>query len=98
MDISYHMYQQGPDVLLAACDKELLGRTLEDGNIHLEVKEGFYGGKKIDEEGLSSIFTETTIANLVGEKTVQTAIEEGFGSEEDVLLIEDVPHLQVVRA
>ncbi len=97
MKISYQIYDQQHEKLLAACDKDLLGETLREGDLHLEVKESFYGGNEIEEEKMVTQFESSTIANLVGEKTVDLALENDFGYEEDVLWIDGVPHLQIVR-
>jgi len=97
MKVNYQIYDHGDEVLLAACDNDVLGRTLQNGDINLEVKESFYAGQKIELERLKKEFKKSTIANLVGEKVVNAAIEEGFGREEDLMMIEDVPHLQIVR-
>jgi len=97
MKISYCLYDQQGEKLLAACDKQLLGKTLEEGELHLNVKESFYGGQEMEIEEISSYFESITIANLVGENTVKKALEKGFGYEEDVLMIQGVPHLQIVR-
>lgn len=97
MMVSYCVYDQQGEKLLAACDKDLLGETLEEGELHLKVKESFYGGNEMELEQLVEHFKSSTIANLVGEKTVNKAIDLGFGYEEDILMIEGVPHLQIVR-
>ncbi len=97
MDILYKTYEQGDELLLAACDKELLGSKFKEGEICLNVKSSFYGGEDIDEEGLSKIMEDCTVANLVGERTVRVAIELGFGKEEDILRVKSIPHLQIVR-
>ncbi len=97
MDVNYQTYDRGNDILLAACDDHVLGKTLEDGDIQLEVKESFYAGKKIGIDGLKKKLKTCTIANLVGQTTVKAAIEMGFGSEDDVMKIDGVPHLQIIR-
>ncbi len=97
MKVNFQIYDQREDVLLAACDEEVLGKTLEDGEVHLEVKENFYGGQKIEIENLKKKFKKSSIANLVGEKVVEAALEAGYGSKSDVMKIDGVPHLQIVR-
>ncbi len=97
MKVNFQIYDQGEDVLLAACDKEILGDTLEEEDIRLEVKESFYGKNQIELKRLESKFKRSTIANLVGEKVVRKAVEAGFGHEEDIMEIDGVPHLQIVR-
>ncbi len=97
MKVNYQIYEQGDEILLAACDNDVLGRTLEDGDIHLQVKENFYAGQKIELERLKKEFKRSTIVNLVGENVVEAAIDENFGQKEDIMMIEEVPHLQIVK-
>lgn len=97
MKAAYQIYDQGDDTLLAACDKEILGECFEEGEIQLDIKESFYGGRETEIESLKDKFMSSTIANLVGEEVVEAAIEAGFGSEEDIIWVEDTPHLQIVR-
>ncbi len=103
MKVSYRIYEQGEEVLFAACDDELLGKTLVEGDIHLDIKEKFYGGDTIriddksDDELIHEKFERSTIANLVGEKIIEVATDLGFGDEDDVMWIQGVPHLQIVR-
>ncbi len=88
---------QGEEILLAACDKDLLGKKFKKGEICLSVKRSFYQGETTDGKGLNIQIMRSTIANLVGERTVNTAIDNGFGMEEDVLWVDGIPHLQIVR-
>ncbi|MEF8873359.1 MAG: DUF424 family protein [Candidatus Thermoplasmatota archaeon] len=103
MKVSYQVYEQGTEILLAACDEELLGITLEDEDINLNVKKDFYGGSTVDvDEGsgkeiLHEKFQKSTVANLVGEEVIEAATDFGFGSEEDIMWIDGVPHLQIVQ-
>lgn len=103
MKVSCRMYEQKEDLLLAACDEEILGVLLEGEEIQLEVKENFYGGDTIDidsvseKKRLNEKFERATIGNLVGENVVEAAIEAGFGDEDDIIRIDGVPHIQVVR-
>ena len=93
----YKMYEQGEDLLLAVCDKELLGKKFKEGDLCLDVKESFYGGEEIDSNGLLEKMEGCTIANLVGQESVGTVVEAGFGREDDVIMVDNVPHLQIVR-
>ena len=97
MIISYCVYDQQGEKLLAACDKNLLGNIFEEEELHLEVKNSFYSGHEMELEDIDDVFDSATIANLVGENIVGKAIESGFGYEEDIIWVEGVPHLQVVR-
>ncbi len=91
------IYRVQGEVLLAACDEELLGKTLREGELKLEVKERFYKGDLVEEDALESLLEEATIANLTGERCVSKAIELGYVEEERVLYIEGIPHAQMAR-
>jgi len=84
-------------VLLAACDKELLGETLRDGKIVFKVGEEFYKGSKMPVDEAIELMEESSVANLVGANIVNKAIEQGMVHPEAVLNICGVPHAQIVR-
>ena len=43
------IYHQQGEVLLAACDEDILGESFEEGDLQLKVHSSFYDGFKIDE-------------------------------------------------
>ncbi len=98
--ISYKEYKQGKtELLIAACDSDLLGKTFEDRarGLKLEVRNDFYSGRKITPEEFAKKLKKATIANLVGDETVNKAIELGLVMESSVMKIKDVPHVQIVH-
>ncbi len=96
-DIYIKRYDLGPDVLVAVCDVELIGRHLEEGELLLQVSESFYKGEAVTEREVVASLNQATIANLVGERAVKCAIENSFIAAENVIFIEGVPHAQMVR-
>ena len=84
------------EVILAACDEDLIGRTFREEGKRLDVNELFYKGEAIGRDGLGERMKSGTIMNLVGEETVAIAIEEGFASEDSVIEIDGIKHVQVV--
>lgn len=95
--ISIHVYQQGNDLLIGACDEELLGKKFSEGKFRLNVDKKFYGGSRISSEGLKQYLKDATIANLVGEKAVKCAISLGLVDSSCILRIKGIPHAQMVR-
>ena len=89
-------YQQGVQRLLAACDAELLGTSHKEGKLQLQVAPGFYDGMRVGESDLSFYLRSCTVANLVGKRTVDVAINLGLVDPENVLLIAGVPHAQLL--
>jgi hypothetical protein len=90
-------YVRGGEFLVAVCDEALLGKTFDEGEFTLEVKESFYKGNLVNEEDLKHWLNGATIMNFVGNNCTKTAIDEGIALKKSVIKIRGVPHLQVVR-
>ena len=95
--ISIKIYKQGNNILIGACDEKLIGKKFVDGKFQIDVTREFYEGERITAEVLKKYLENATIANLVGEKTVQCAIKLGLVDPDCVLRINGVPHAQMVR-
>lgn len=95
--ICMKMHSQGRELLLAACDEALLGKTFSSDGLKMTVSEDFYHADTGDEESLVSRLQVSTMANLVGETTVDIAIRHGYVDPGCVLVIGGVPHAQMAR-
>lgn len=95
--ISVKVYVKDSEVLLAACDEELLDRTFRSDGMRLTVSRTFYHKETVNEEMLKEMMITATSMNLVGERTISVARELGLISEKGTLAIEGVEHAQVVR-
>jgi len=89
--------KQGKDILVAACDAELLGKTLKFGKIDFPVRREFYEGETLAaEDALLEIRNGTTV-NLLGEKIVGHALKAGLIHPEAVLYVSGIPHALIVK-
>lgn len=91
------IYKNGDNVLVAACDEKVLGKTLKHGNAKVEISRAFYEGELVSEEKLQEALGEATTANLFGEKTINCAIKCGIIDPDSVIIIDCIPHAQVFR-
>lgn len=91
------VHNSGTNVVVAICDKEILGKTLKEGNITVTVNEGFFCGEIVDAERVEKTLKNATTANLFGERCVQCAVNCGVVNPESVIYINGVPHAQVFR-
>jgi uncharacterized protein len=89
-------YNVNKEILVAACDSELVGRTFCEGELHLYVNEDFFKGQPADEHEVKQALEEATIANLVGQRSVTCGIDSGVIDENCVIMIDGVPHAQMV--
>ncbi|MEM2889359.1 MAG: DUF424 family protein [Candidatus Bathyarchaeia archaeon] len=91
------MRKWGKQVLLAICDAEILGKTFNDSDIVLEVKEEFYKGVKTSIDEAIGLIEQSTIVNIIGCNTVKKAIEKGYVHPEAVIKVCGILHAQIVK-
>jgi len=95
--ISIKVFKRGDDLVIGACDEELLGNKFVDGKLQIDVSKRFYDGERINAQALEKYLIDATIANLVGKETVNCAIHLGLVNPECILKIKGIPHAQMIR-
>ncbi|MEE9474320.1 MAG: DUF424 family protein [Candidatus Hydrothermarchaeaceae archaeon] len=91
------VYREGKDIIVACCDDDIRGKTFEEGEMVLHVKESFYCGELLEGPELCSLIEKATVVNMVGKKVVKLAVGAGLIDERNVLKVNEVPHAQMVR-
>jgi hypothetical protein len=94
--ISVKMHMREGERLLAGCDEELLGKEFRENDIRLRISKAFYGGEPVTEEAFRERMRSVTMMNLVGDRSVTIAEEEGYVSPDSVIVIDGVKHAQAV--
>jgi uncharacterized protein len=81
--------------IVAVCDSDIIGKTFTEGIRQIEVRTNFYKGEEKNNSEVIKIMKdlnqEDATFNLVGEKTVELALEAGVISEHGIIKIEGVP-------
>ncbi len=90
-------YDTQGQLLVAVCDKEIIGKKFHEGELTLIVDAGFYKGVDACESEVKDALTCATIANIAGEKAIACAVECGCVDPDTVIFIEGIPHAQMVR-
>lgn len=97
LEVYVRSTRHGKDTLVAVCDAELLGKTLEGGRVPFEVNERFYKGTLCELAEAIEAMGRATICNIVGKRIVEAAIERGLVRRAAVIYFGDVPHAQIVH-
>ena len=88
-------------LMVAVCDRDVLGETFENGHVSLTVSEDFYAGDEADADAGESAVVESLsraqVANIVGERAVAVAVEAGIIDAANVLDVGGTRHAQLVR-
>ena len=81
--------------IVAVCDSDLLGKYFEEGEFQLEIKENFYKGEEKSMEEVEKIMQymkgEDATFNIVGEKSINCAIDVGIIDLDGVSKIQGIP-------
>ncbi|MBP2250124.1 hypothetical protein J2754_000421 [Halarchaeum solikamskense] len=86
-------------LLVAAADAAIVGETYDNGTVSVTVEPSFYGDadSETDADALAASLGRASVANLVGDIAVTTAIDAGYVAEANVVDLGGVPHAQYLR-
>ncbi len=96
MYLKLHKTEKG--TILAACDAELIGKTLTDNGIELDLKKyaDFYAGERTDENGIKKALDGNFDSiNFVGKKVTSIVVKSGMVDQNDVMYIKNTPYIQI---
>ena len=96
-DMYMKQYDTEGQILVAVCDKEIIGKKFREGELKLTLETGFYKGADASENEVREALSCATIANIAGEKSIACAVECGCVDPDTVIFIEGIPHAQMVR-
>ncbi|MHC1631819.1 MAG: DUF424 domain-containing protein [Methanotrichaceae archaeon] len=91
------IYRANGEILVAVCDFDILGRTFDEDELHLDVTVDFFGEDRVSVHDVEIALDDATIANIVGERAVACAVELNCIDQDNVLHIDGVPCAQMVR-
>ena len=83
--------------MLNICDVELIGRTLVQSDLTMNISKSYYAERIVDEKEATQLLQNSSIINMVGIKTVELSIKIGVGSSKGVKKIDVVPFLLVFK-
>lgn len=86
--------------VIALCDETLIGQVLKDKEIFMDLDKyrGFYVGVKTSKEDvIAELKKGFASANIVGPKSIETAMEAGIIDKNDVRYVKKTPYVQIYR-
>ena len=96
-EIVMRVHRVRAEVVVAACDAELIGRELPIGTKGrtVPVTAYFYGERKVTEEELVWALQRATTANLLGPRVLAIARGAGLLGPEGIGTLGGVPHAEI---
>jgi uncharacterized protein len=85
------------EVVVAACDSELLETEVRVGKTSVKISSHFYGRIAVSEEEFVSHVRRGTIVNLLGERAVSWAVRAGLLSADGAGTLGGLPHAEIIE-
>ncbi|HLD16007.1 MAG TPA: DUF424 family protein [Candidatus Nanoarchaeia archaeon] len=84
----------GNRYVIAVCDKDLIGKTIENKKYKIKITERFYKGEEMNEAQVIGILKDAGNVNIMGKRAVEIALKSGIISEKNIIKIGKVKHAQ----
>ena len=85
-------------LVVAACDKDLLGKKIENADLILDLKSDYYNGKETGIDVLKETLRMASAASLIGKDCVSAAEGIDLIKKGQAKNINGIPYLHVVFA
>ncbi len=96
-DIAVKVHESEKGRIIGACDIELLGRSLNEGELTVHISEEFYFGRHATPEEIIELLDKCLSANLIGKRVVGAYCKANPDAENHIMFVDGVPHLQIYR-
>lgn len=97
MSFSVKISDYQANTMLNICDADLLGTTITQADLNMNISKSYYGEKLVEENEAKDLLKNSSIINMVGKKTISLSINLGIGSEDGIRTISGVPFLIVFK-
>ena len=94
---SARLVNQQKTSMLNICDYELLGKTITNHGLKIEINQTYYGKKKIDDVEAKYLLKKSTSVNMVGKQIISLSVSLGVGTLNGVKEIDGIPFLIVFK-
>lgn len=85
------IYKSQDSEIVVLCDKDLIGKRFEEGEIVLDIDTKYYSGQDTPEEEVSRILHDAINITIVGEKSIDFALSLKIIRKEDIKYIKNIP-------
>jgi len=97
MEFSVKTTDYQKNLVLNICDIDLLGKTIVQDQLTMNIGKSYYGEKIIDHNEAKTLLKSASIINMAGKNTVSLSIKLGVGSKNGVKTIGGIPFLIIFK-
>ena len=89
------VHKSGDRIIIAICDKNLIGKKIKTKDLEINITERFYKGEELSEQEILKLLKEAENINILGQKSIDFAIKHKIIKKSSVIFIKNVPHAQI---
>ena len=78
--------------VVGICDRELIGTTLTEGDLNIEINPHFFGTTEATEDEVLAALNDCDNINMFGERCIALAIKHGYLEQDSCRYIGGIPH------
>ena len=82
MNIKIHRTKHS--LVVAICDKELIGKKIEDKDLSTNLTKRFYNGEDVPEKRVIEILKDADSINLVGKEAIRVGLKANVIRKENI--------------
>ena len=83
--------------VVGICDRELIGKTLNEGSLSISITHAFFGDQPATEEEIIRVLECSDNITIFGERAVSLAIHHGSIEKEACKNVAGVPYAMIIR-
>lgn len=83
--------------VVGICDRELVGKTLNEGPVSISITSAFFGDTPASEEEIRRALDTSDNITMFGERCITLAIEHGAIDRESCKFVEGIPYATIIR-
>jgi len=83
--------------IFACCDSELINTKINHDDVIIEIRDDFFGKKKMSEKEVLDAIEICDSANLFGRRVCDFLIKNNHISKEHIIYIGKIPHTQIYK-
>jgi len=84
-------------IIFASCDASLIDKKIVTNDFEITFSKSFYGDKIITKEEVKKNLEICNSANIFGEKICSFLLQEKLITEESIIYVDNIPHVQIYK-
>ena len=88
---------QNGNKIFACCDKELLDKKINHGELEIHISKSFYGTEVLSEKEILENINDCDCANIFGNKICELLLKEKLIIKEQIIYISNIAHAQIYK-